>query len=176
MTLVVSSSLENDPYQLHRFQVLLMNGPGVFPNPFSIEAGFNACSLPEQTVDEIDYAEGIFTYTQKYPGRSTFSTITLSRGLTKGYSYFASWMRKVSEGRNYRVDLKIREFHRSDVSGLVDYRNARASREILIYEAWPVRYKPGGDHDASSSDISITELDICYERFVVFENGQEVRP
>ena len=44
----------------------------------------------------------------------------------------------------------------------------------------PVRFKPGADFDAMSSDISVQEIEIAYERFVIFNvsdgNEAEVKP
>lgn len=45
-----------------------------------------------------------------------------------------------------------------------------AVREYKVYQAFPIRYKVGGDMDAETSEVSIQEIDFTYESFVVHDN------
>lgn len=49
--------------------------------------------------------------------------------------------------------------------GLVEFAPRIPAKAWVLYGCIPTRYKVGGDFDASSSDISIQELDIQYEYF-----------
>jgi phage tail-like protein len=109
-----------------------------------------------------------------YPGRSTFSTVTLSRGLVKGYTQFADWIVKVSEGADYRTNVTIHQFHRSDLNGRssgpeFSTSGLPASRKIVCYNCVPIRFRPGHDFDATASDISVQEIEFQPEYFKVFQ-------
>src|SRR6185295_10451255 len=78
----------SDYYQSHRFVVA--DSVGYVQTSFA--AGFSSCSVPEQNIEHIEYSEGNWTYSRYYPGRSTFNTVTLSKGVVLGTSKFASWV------------------------------------------------------------------------------------
>lgn len=130
-------------------------------------AGFNSVSSPELTLEAVEYKEGIWTYRRKFPGDVTISDITMTRGVAKQGTFFYDWIRDAVEGNKYRVDFKIYHFHRDDVQGLTNYINAKPSRVINIFEAFPIRIKPGTDFEASTSEVAIEELDIAIERFTI---------
>ena len=46
--------------------------------------------------------------------------------------------------------------------------NSIPGRVFVLYDCLPVRYKPGSDLDASSSEISISELDVEFHSFEEF--------
>lgn len=148
------------------------------------DAGFSAVSTPELTVEAVEYKEGTMIYTQKYPGNPTVSDCTLSRGVARRDSSFWSWIRVVAEGTgNYRADLRILHFHRQESLqrgapgapaqpevNLTAFDPAIPAREYLCRECFPIRHKVAADLDATSSEISIMELDIAMEHFEVVEN------
>lgn len=130
-------------------------------------AGFNACSLPEVSVDSAEYREGHRIYTVKQPGNPTVSAVSLSRGVTRGDSSFWRWLKAVIEGGEYREDLNIFSFHRDALPATgggsttrIDVRTAVPARTTQLKECYPSRHKFGSDHDATASEISIMELDI----------------
>ena len=125
--------------------------------------------MPEQSIEAIEYSEGIYSYSRFYPGRSTFSTVSCHKGLVKGDQTLAKWIRRTSEGWNYRGNMYINQYRREDVSGLRSYSNASPSRRIYLVNCFPVRFKPGSDFDAMSVDISVQEIEFQVERFVVLE-------
>jgi phage tail-like protein len=54
-------------------------------------------------------------------------------------------------------------------NGLIDIGISSVPGKVyMLLDALPVRYKPGTDFDATSSDVSIEELDIQYHRFEEF--------
>jgi phage tail-like protein len=145
------------------------------------QAGFSAITTPEYTVEVAEYKEGQMVYTQKYPGNATVNDITLSRGAATTDSAFYDWIRQVIEGTgDYRATLSIKHYHR--VGGLqqeaypatgnpavTDINIAFPLRTYTVFEAWPTRHKVSGDLEATSSDISLQELDVVYEYFTVTE-------
>ena len=161
-----------DLFYSNRFALVFEGGP----LQSSIVYGFQSLSMPEQSIEQMEYSEGIFTYSRIYPGRSSFGTVTCGKGVTKGDSQLAKWIRRASEGWNYRSDVVIYQYHRTDLAGFIRYTDRTPSRKIRLYSALPVRFKAGSDFDAMSSEISIQEIEIAYERFVIFDDEVEVKP
>lgn len=148
------------------------------------DAGFSAVTTPELTVESVEYKEGTMIYPQKYPGNPTVTDLTFSRGVTRRDSSFWSWIRGVAEGTgggNYRATLSIKQFHREkalprEFPGVgisnqtqIDFKEAPA-RIYHCYECFPIRHKVSADMDATSSEISIMELDCAMEYFEIEED------
>lgn len=129
------------------------------------EGGFTTVTMPEITVEQVDYKEGVYLYRRKYPGDVTFSDITLTKGVAKKDTNFYKWVRAAFLGKEYRVDLQLKHFHRDDVKDLNNFVNATPKRTIDVYQAFPTRVKPGSDFDAQASDVSLEEVDIALEYF-----------
>lgn len=168
-----ASSHLNDPFQSFRFGARIVSGPTQFFPRYDAgaEAGFQSITSPEKQIAEMEYREGTYTYSRFYPGRASFNVLSMGKGVARGFTNFDRWLRAVDEGRNYRVDIEIHHFHRSDVVGLTNYAGKKASRVLTIFNAFPVRYKPSSDFDASSGDVSIQELDLRYEYFYLSDEA-----
>lgn len=146
------------------------------------QTGFSAVTTPELTVESVEYREGHYLYARKFPGNTTTNDITLSRGVSGKDSAFYTWIMRVIEGGDqYRADLDIMHYGReatqpgqsqpgkqSSIANLSAVTNPRSYR---IYEAFPIRHKFGADLDATSSDVSIMELDLAYEHAEVIPEG-----
>lgn len=160
-------SVSLEPYLAFKFRVEDTRG--------FFSGGFNACTLPEHSIGHSDYSEGNRTYQMYYPGRSTFSSFTLSKGVFVGSSQLAKWIRDCAEGRNYRTDIRIHSLHRTDVAGKLDYSNVTGSRIYFCKNCMPIRFRPGSDFDALNHDVSIEEVEIQPEYFYVINSGGEVK-
>ena len=152
---------------------LLGNDPGA-------RAGFNAVSVPEASHDAVEYREGTYIYTRKYPGIPSVSDITLSRGVAHKDGSFWTWMKDVIEGNaEYRGNLDIFHLHRdarpaTTTPGSTTFNPPEDATEggFIAYkcqEALPIRMKVGSDLDATASEVSIQELDIAIESFDVID-------
>jgi len=129
------------------------------------EAGFNSCSLPELSAEATEYKEGNMLYTQKQPGAPTVGQVSLQRGVTKTDTKFFDWMMRTVNGGEYRTTLTIYHFHRDQkTNGVGDLSKAK---KMICHEAWPSRCKPDGDLEATSSDVSMAELDVEIEWFEI---------
>lgn len=153
----------------------------------NVPAGFMSVTTPEATTEAVEYREGTFNYPRKFPGNTTVADCTLQKGVVPGYTNFWAWMRVVIEGNgDYRCDMTIKHFNRSVLTNqLPTGATAKSSmptwepaistaiptREYVLYNAFAIRHKVAADLDASSSDISVMELDVAYENFDVFDNG-----
>lgn len=167
-------------------------GAGLQPEVFgaNVPAGFMSCTTPEATTEAVEYREGQFNYPMKFPGNTTVSDVTLQKGVAPSSSNFWNWLRVVIEGSGeYRTTMTIKHYNRSVLTNARPTAttssssmatssaagpDAKASRTYKLYEAFPIRHKVAGDLDASSSDISVMELDVAYEYFDVEDTPQEV--
>lgn len=171
-----------------RFQVAIVAGFDYFQNTggtassVSPSAGFMSISTPEATTEAVEYREGTYNYPRKFPGNTTVSDLSMQKGVARGDGTFWNWLSTVIAGSGeYRVDLEIYHFDRrvlnrpqsGAMQGHQDFQKVasagNAARTYKIYEAFPIRHKVAADLDASSSDISIMELDIAYEYFDIEE-------
>lgn len=169
-----------------RFQVDIVAGYDYFQNgdgkasSKSPSAGFMSVSTPEATTEAVEYREGTYNYPRKFPGNTTVSDISMQKGVARGDGTFWEWLSTVIAGSGeYRVDLNIYHFDRRvlnrPANGAMSASFQKvasagnAARTYKIYEAFPIRHKVAADLDASSSDISIMELDIAYEYYDVVE-------
>ena len=167
-----------------RFLVTVQLGSGVNPlAPASLpSAGFNTATVPEVTQAAVEYREGHFMYTQKYPGIPSMNDITLTRGVALSDGTMWAWLRDVIEGNSeYRANLTIQHFHRdakpstnsdrgtvnSTDPGVVtlDPAGRGAYLEYRVSQACPTRHKVSTDLDATGAEISIQDLDLAYESF-----------
>jgi len=136
------------------------------------EAGFSAITMPEITVEQAEYREGIRIYTMKFPGVPTIAEITLSRGVARNDTSFFNWVLAAIEGNEYSTNILIYQIQRPATSHVADTSrvgnidvDAVVSKQYELWNCNPARIKPSGDMDASTSDVSIAELDVAIERF-----------
>lgn len=134
------------------------------------EAGFNAVGTPEYTLEMAEYREGTRTYTLKFPGIPTTNDVTMSRGAARSDTVFYDWIVAAIEGREYNSDLTIyhglRTSRTAPFNPVNDFTDANSKRYIL-FNAKPTRVKPAADLDASTSDVSLAEVDVAFEQFEI---------
>lgn len=134
------------------------------------EAGFQAATTPEFTMEVAEYREGVKTYTEKYAGIPTTNDLTFSRGAARADTSFLDWILAAIEGGEYRADVDM--FHairagRSFPFNAVDDFQPANSKLYRLFNGIPIRVKVAADMDATSSDVSLAEIDVAYERFTV---------
>jgi len=150
----MARSIALDYYQAFRFGAsFTWNGTAYVQEG----TGFNNITIPETSQEAAEYREGKDTWTKKQPGPPTVSEVTLQRGVTKAFTGFWDWIIGSIRGAEYRVDLIIHHYHRED-----DIQGA-ASFRVELGQAFPSRVKPTGDLDATSSEISLAELELTCE-------------
>lgn len=143
------------------------------------QAGFSTTTLPEVTIEGAEYREGTFVYTRKQPGVPTVSDCSLQRGTARLDTSFWDWARVAVEGSGeVRADVDINHFHR-DTALNRDFptdgtqpnlTNINVDAPAFAYhlrECLPIRCKPAGDLDATSSEINLMEFDFSVENFEV---------
>ena len=155
----MARSITTDPYHNFRFHVVDPAGGNLDP-----VAGFTQASMPDVTVDAQEYREGVFKFTQKYPGIPTVSEVQLMKGIFKKESDFFRWILKtINGGEDYRSDLVVQQYHISDEFGIA----GAPSRIMRLKECFPTVVKPTSDLDATGSEVSIEEITLVVEEFEI---------
>lgn len=183
-------AVATDVLSVFRFQVDAIGTFGArFLDTGNPQAGFVSVTVPEISVETIEYREGHHTYTKRLPGIPTMEPITLRRGVVRRDSAFWNWMKTVIEGSgSFRATVEIKHYSRArpgDLqaaavsagsgnplgdkllssfprSGLISPDTVPA-RIYRVVEAFPVRCKLASDLEASDGSVSIAELDLAYE-------------
>lgn len=156
----MARSASTDPYLNYRFHVIDPAGGNLDP-----VAGFTTVTTPDISIDPAEYREGVFRWTQKYPGIPTVGELQLMKGTFRRGSDFFDWVLKVINGgvAEYRTDIMVLEFHITDEFGI----NGSPSRLLRTRECWPSQCKPMADKDATGSEVGIQEMTIAVEEMEV---------
>lgn len=184
----MARAVNTDYLHSMRFHVTALFAGSTTNNPLnndsSPSAGFMSVSTPEATTEAVEYREGTYNYPRKFPGNTTVSDCSMQKGVARDDGTFWNWLRFVIEGfsepdiSDYRADLTIFHYDRRVLQGTdaayaqngsSTFSTANAARTYKLENAFPTRHKVAADLDASSSDISIMELDVAYESFEIVE-------
>jgi phage tail-like protein len=182
-----------DFLQNFRFHVETVDQAGTGWNPINYtrtgesntgvdsKAGFQSCSVPDVSMDAVEYREGTYKYTKKFAGVPTVSDVSLMRGVVVKDTAFYDWIIRAISGAEYRADIRIEQYTRNNMvlpEGAADPQysvgeNAkiptRCARTYICHECLPTRGKPGADLDATSSEVAMAECDFALEWFEVKE-------
>lgn len=133
-----------DPYRNFNFLVEL---DGI------AQASFAECSGLGSTTEIVEYREGgDNTTVSKLPGKTTFSDITLKRGLTASTDLWR-WRQKIVEGD---VD------RRSGAIVVFDVANKKEVARWSFSNAWPTRWE-GPAFNAKGNDVAIDTFVLANE-------------
>lgn len=170
-----------DKMQVYPFWVF--DASGIAGNAlFSIfdpTLGFSGCTMPEISVETREIKPGNWEYKRRVVQSADVSPVTFSRGANFFDSDFYNWITNAIRGKQpVRRNLVIVHF--------LSYRPVRAAlgngvgpetgvtslteripgRAWALFDCVPIRYRPGGDFDAGSSEVSIQELEVQPEYMV----------
>lgn len=170
-----------------RVTIVASAGGGVPSATFGTnEGGFTTCTTPELSLDEVLYKSGLDTYSKKFPGNPTVNDITMSRGVIRSGSALFKWVLAGLEGKEYRADILIEQYHRDETNANFstgaatvadpgkDAAKSAAKRSYKLYNAFAKRVKVATDLDGQSSDISLEEVDISFESFEVLNSNSAI--
>ena len=163
------SSIATDPFRNFKFKVVIRH-PEI---PGFANFGFMAVSGLSITTEVIPYREGgMNTTTQKMPGQSDFSPLTMSRGLGNGQGEMWKWMKQLfvvmqgnrsgTAGSDFRhtVDVKVLDHPTAG------YRRAKVKAQFRVYNAWPTSVS-FSDLDAGANAIIVNQMTLAHEGFDV---------
>jgi phage tail-like protein len=165
------SKIQTDPFRNFKFRVVVKH-PHI--NGFA-SMGFMAVSGLSITTEVIPYREGgMNTTTQKMPGQSDFSPLTLSRGLATGQGEMWRWMKQLfvvmggqgaggsgmPYGTDFRNDVEVKVLDHP-TSGRPE---ARVKAWFRVYNAWPTSVS-FSDLDAGANAIIVNQMTLAHEGF-----------
>ena len=175
------SSLITDPIRNFRFLVdFIAHDKNALPGIDQATFGFTSVSGLSVTTDSIPYREGGYNTTvHQIPGQTTFSPITLQRGVIINTDANWEWMRQlfatVQGGsrnaftKSFRCDLEISVLsHPIPGSGVTDVNSTSADDHVAmrfrVYNAWitSVAYS---DLNAGDNAIFVEQATLVHEGF-----------
>jgi phage tail-like protein len=186
------STLETDPIRNFRFLVTFKplntgtNTANSWLKNTKVTVGFTSVSGLSVNTDSIPYREGGYNTTvHQIPGQTTFSPITLQRGVVLGTSQHWDWMRKLfatvqngttsQTGENFRADVEIEVLTHpiagsggsSELTGTPNLPNTykdHVSARFQVYNAWPtsVAYS---DLNAGDNALFVEQITLVHEGF-----------
>lgn len=138
----MATATRNDPYSNFNFVVQI---EGIS------EANFTECSGLCSQTEVITYREGGQFGVRALPGRTSYSAITLKRGITADLSLW-NWYKATAEGRPDR---------RNGAIILLDGERKEVAR-WNFRNGWPAKYC-GPALNAAGNDIALETLEIVHE-------------
>jgi phage tail-like protein len=177
------STLITDPIRNFRFLVQF-KPQGTNPTLDALKGvtlGFTSVSGLSVTTDSIPYREGGYNTTvHQIPGQTTFTPITLQRGVILGTNQNWEWMRNMfatvaaggstrSIAQNFRCNLEVQVLsHPIPAAGEEDNSSAtdHVAMRFEVYNAWPtaVAYS---DLNAGDNALFVEQMTLVHEGFDV---------
>ncbi|QAU25018.1 phage tail protein [Dyella sp. M7H15-1] len=119
-------------------------------------AAFAEASVPDITVDSVDYREGTDPiYKRPLSGLTSYGRLSLKKGLTDGMDLY-NWQQQVSQlgsgSPNAQKNISLI---------LLDTDGSEKVRWNVI-NAWPTKYETSG-MNAASSDVMVETLELAME-------------
>jgi len=151
-------ALRIDPLGVCNFYLTLIDTSDVVGTLISLAAnyvvaGFSECSGLEASIDVLEYREGgQNTFVHKFPGRASFSNITLKHGVIYLYDDLWTWHNGFVKGEGKRKD------------GLIVLMNdAREPVKVWKFiKGVPMKWN-GPTLNAAQSAVAIEALEISHE-------------
>jgi phage tail-like protein len=131
-----------DPFRSFRFRVEI---DGIN------QAGFTDVTLPDSSVDPVEYREGTDKYTRKLAGFWKEGNVSLKWGITDSTQLY-DWYKSCKEGNVQRKNVAIK---------LMD-ENDKEVASWTFDNAWPIKYK-APDFSAKTHDVGIENLEVVHE-------------
>jgi phage tail-like protein len=179
------STLETDPIRNFRFLVTfkpLENNNSWLPDSTKVTVGFTSVSGLSVNTDSIPYREGGYNTTvHQIPGQTTFSPLTLQRGVVLGTPQHWDWMRKLfatvqtgatsTVGYNFRADVEIQVLSHpiagsgggnTELTG--DNYTDHVAARFQVYNAWPTQVAYS-DLNAGDNALFVEQLTLVHEGF-----------
>ena len=161
---------KTDPLRNFKFIVTIIGKPTL---GYNIDMGFMSVSGLSITTEVIPYREGgMNTTTQKMPGQSDFSPLTMSKGVGVGKAGNANmnWMKElfaVMQGTgtrkagaaDFRTDVLIKVLDHPVTKGPVPFKAL-----FKVYNAWPTSIA-FSDFDAGANALMIQQMTLAHEGF-----------
>lgn len=141
----MATGQRNDPYRNFRFRIEI-SGIQV--------AGFSEATIPDSTVDPVEYREGTDpTHVRKLSGLTKYGSVSLKKGLTDSMDLY-NWHKQVSDTGALGARMNVSLI-------LVDEEGNPKSRWDIV-EAWPTKYSSSG-FNAKNNEVVVETLELTHE-------------
>jgi len=177
------SSLMSDPVRNFKFLVTFTTADG---NWKIGDMGFVSLSGLSVSTESIAYREGGYnTNVHQIPGQSSFSPISLSKGVLLGQDGNAQWMKRlfsvmtpsasVGVGADFRVTLDIQVLTHPNPAGtsgadspttVTAAPDQHTSMRFRVYNAW-ITSLAYSNLDAGANTLMVEEMTLVHEGFDV---------
>lgn len=161
------STIETDPLRNFKFRVSILNPK----YPGFVKMGFMSVDGLSITTEVIPYREGgMNTTTQKMPGQSDFSPLTLSTGVIVGRGHMWEWMKQLfsviqgagngapAENFRHSVDIKVLDHPTTKVT------NVPVKAWFRVFNTWPTSISIS-NLDAGANAIVVQQMTLAHEGF-----------
>ena len=181
------STLATDPVRNFRFLVTFkpQDTSNTALGTMTIPMGFTSVSGLAVTTDSIPYREGGYNTTvHQIPGQTSFTPLTLQRGVILGSKQNWDWMKQLfatvqaggstlALGKNFRCDIEIAVLNHPVPSsganvtagaGAVTEASDDVAMRFRVYNAWPttVAYS---DLNAGDNALFVEQMTLVHEGF-----------
>jgi phage tail-like protein len=123
------------------------------------QGGFSEATVPDQTVDVVEYREGNeiqpVATVRKLTGLTKYGNLTLKWGITDSMDLY-NWHKDVTQGKIESDKL------RKNISVIVIDEAGNDKSRWNFVQAWPTKYDPP-DLNAKGNEVSIETLEIVHE-------------
>jgi phage tail-like protein len=184
----VLSTLKTDPVRNFRFLVEFLptidTATGVAADwGINAKMGFTSVSGLTVATESIAYREGGYNTTMhQFPGQTSFSPVTFSRGVLLGGGQQYTWMRrlfsvissgaKAGVGADFRCDIDISVLSHPNAKGLSvqdgsaagDSAEPHVSLRFRLYNAW-ITNLSYSNLDAGGNSLMVEEMTVVHEGF-----------
>jgi phage tail-like protein len=157
--------------------------------------GFASCETPSVSINTQKYAEGgNHLFPKQIVDSVEYRPVTLQRGVTsdinfhtwaKAYFDYIHGKTKITEikGTTFNPDplnipekIPAAEYRRTVTISHLD-RQGRIVKQYILYNAFPIEYKPASDFSSDTDDtLSMERLVLTYESFEVRTNSTDTNP
>ena len=188
------STLDTDPFRNFKFLVTFTpkGDASTFGTNFG-KMGFVSVSGLTVSTESIAYREGGYnTNVHQLPGQTSFTPLTLSKGIMLGQNEHSLWMKRLFAvmtgsaqtgiGANFRCDVDIQVLSHPNPKGLAGKggtttaataAEAHTSMRFKVYNAW-ITNLGYSNLDAGGSTLMVEEMTLVHEGFdVSFATGWE---
>jgi phage tail-like protein len=174
--------LDTDPVRNFRFLVTFnpKDSTGLMPSK-KASLGFVSVSGLNVTTDSISYREGGYNTTvHQIPGMTTFTPITLNRGVLLGTPQHYEWMKRMfaltssagngGVGADFRCDVQIQVLSHPNATGLAGSgagaagspEDLHTSLRFKVYNAW-ITNLSYSDLNAGDNNLFVESLTLVHE-------------
>lgn len=135
--------------------------------------GFSSCETPSYAINTQSYPEGgAHLWPRKIIDSVELKPVTLMRGVTSDFNFheWATQFMELVKGRREKGSQPAGEYRRTVQIDHMD-RAGRIVKSYILYNAFPIEYKPASDFASDADDtVSMEKLVLSYESFEVKGN------